>query len=237
MAECIECGSFTKFEKGLCYECYQKRNALQYSNETDELSEGELVVEQYLIDEGIKYEVQKEITGLKGDYDKSYRIADFYLNKFDVYVEFLGKWNAGEKYRLDYKEKMRIYNANNIACVYLWPDNLGFIKQALNYRIEKELRAKNKRKELVRFKQYQVDSELDKYIAVFLLLSAFLFLWFTRTNNTEWIVQVRIVILLLLLTAAVILFGGISLAFIYYFLIMFVKNEKLERKLKRFLWD
>lgn len=27
MAECINCGSFTKFEKGLCYKCYKKDNS------------------------------------------------------------------------------------------------------------------------------------------------------------------------------------------------------------------
>jgi len=26
MAECIQCGAYTKFEKGLCYECYQEKN-------------------------------------------------------------------------------------------------------------------------------------------------------------------------------------------------------------------
>lgn len=26
MAQCIQCGSYTKFEKGLCYECYQEKN-------------------------------------------------------------------------------------------------------------------------------------------------------------------------------------------------------------------
>jgi hypothetical protein len=223
--------------KGLCYNCYQKKNSTRdHSNETDELTEGELVVEQYLIDEGIKYEVQKEIRGLKGDYDRKKRRADFYLNKFDIYVEFLGKWNSGEQFRNEYKEKMRIYATNNIACVYLWPENLGFIKQALNYRIEKELRVKNKRKQLVRFKQYQVDSELNKYIMVFVLLASFLFLWITRTNNTDWMVGVRTSILFLLSVVALILFSGIFLAFVYYFLIIFVKNEKMERKLERFLW-
>ena len=108
----------------------------------DELTEGELVIEQYLRDELYKFEVQKEIIGLKGDNIRTFRRADFYIKEYDIYLEFLGMWNKGEQYRQEYRDKMRVYNANNIACVYLWPDNLGFIKQALNYRIERELRAK-----------------------------------------------------------------------------------------------
>ena len=39
MAECVQCGSYTKFEKGLCYDCYQEKNG----NKSDEkgLSERE----------------------------------------------------------------------------------------------------------------------------------------------------------------------------------------------------
>jgi hypothetical protein len=29
MAECIQCGSYTKFEKGLCYECYQEKKGIK----------------------------------------------------------------------------------------------------------------------------------------------------------------------------------------------------------------
>jgi len=33
MAECIQCGSYTKFEKGLCYECYQEKRGIKSTSE------------------------------------------------------------------------------------------------------------------------------------------------------------------------------------------------------------
>lgn len=202
---------------------------------TDELTEGELVIEQYLIDEGIKYEAQKEIKGLREDRYRTYRIADFYLPKFDIYIEFLGKWNGGESFRQDYKEKMKIYNSNNLACVYIWPDNLGFLKQALNYRIERELRMRNKKRHLAKFKWYQVDTDTNKYIVIFLLISTFLFFWLTRDNHTDWMVRVRLVVIILLLFYAFLLFVGISLSVLYYLVLRFVTNDKLESWLRRIL--
>ncbi|WP_421801035.1 hypothetical protein [Flagellimonas sp.] len=41
MAECIECGSYTKFDGGLCYKCYKSQN----SNETFVNKEGDVVDE------------------------------------------------------------------------------------------------------------------------------------------------------------------------------------------------
>jgi len=38
MSKCIQCGSYTKFENGLCYECYKKKNKIEYE-ELDEFDE------------------------------------------------------------------------------------------------------------------------------------------------------------------------------------------------------
>lgn len=36
MAECIECGEYTKFEGGLCYPCYKNQNISKTQEEKDD---------------------------------------------------------------------------------------------------------------------------------------------------------------------------------------------------------
>ncbi len=42
MAECIQCGSYTKFEKGLCYDCYQEKNGIVQKESYSNVSEKDL---------------------------------------------------------------------------------------------------------------------------------------------------------------------------------------------------
>lgn len=105
-----------------------------------ESSEGERIIEFYLEDQNIKYESEKEIRSLKND-SKGYRIADFYLPKFKVYLEFLGRWNVDGS-REQYKEKMNVYKENNISCIYIYPENLGALDMIFRMRLEKELEEK-----------------------------------------------------------------------------------------------
>lgn len=42
MAECVKCGEFTKFEKGLCYSCYKKSNTLNEKEDSENDLEGGL---------------------------------------------------------------------------------------------------------------------------------------------------------------------------------------------------
>ena len=72
--------------------------------ETKELTEGEEFVQEFFIDEQIKHLPQKEIRNLKGD-SKEFRIADFYLPKYKMFVEFFGQWNVSEQHKLRYREK------------------------------------------------------------------------------------------------------------------------------------
>lgn len=115
-----------------------------------EMTEGELFICEYLNDKGITFETQVKIENLKGD-SKSYRVADFYLPKYKVYVEYLGQWNKHEEANIRYKEKKQVYITNNIPCVYLYPENLGIIDYVLNNRIKIEL------------KKYKLTIELFKY--------------------------------------------------------------------------
>jgi hypothetical protein len=121
--------------------------------DTQELSEGEKFIEEFFIDEQIKYENQKEIKNLKGD-NKEFRKADFYLPKFNIYVEFFGQWNVSNEHKERYRDKKRVYERNDIPCVYLYPENLGILKYTFNYRVKRELQKRGMTKELLRFNYY-----------------------------------------------------------------------------------
>lgn len=112
------------------------------------ISEGELFIKDYLESNSIKYVFQSKIEGLKNDV-KSYRVADFYLPKYKVYIEFYGLWNNSNNE--DYKIKKKVYELNKIPCVYLYPENLGIIGFTLDKRLQAEL------------KKYKLDKELKKY--------------------------------------------------------------------------
>lgn len=51
-------------------------------------SEGEEFLKDFFDEVGIKYRSEEVINALKGDY-KQYRITDFYLPQYKIYVEFL----------------------------------------------------------------------------------------------------------------------------------------------------
>ena len=127
-------------------------------------SEGEELIREFFEDIGIEVVPKKIIPYLQDD-NKEFREADFYLPRYNLYVEFLGKWNNPDDKRR-YKQKMAVYYKNNIPCVYLWPDNLGTLDWILKRRI---------RETLLRYKMwwYLFKHEFDQYSyehGLFLLL-------------------------------------------------------------------
>src|SRR3989338_11490871 len=103
--------------------------------EIPEQSDGEAAVQRALERLGLRYEVEKEIHFLEGD-SKSHRRADFYLPDKRVYIEYLGGWNNEEnKYR--YYKKKKVYKENGIKCIYLHPNQLNNLRQAILKGIEK----------------------------------------------------------------------------------------------------
>jgi hypothetical protein len=113
-------------------------------------TEGEIFLREFLNSEGIKYISEFKLPPLTGD-SKSYRIADFYLPNYNVYIEFLGRWNMSEEDKNTYREKMKVYGLNNIPCIYIYPENLGIIHYTFNYRLKNELKKYNLNKELFRY--------------------------------------------------------------------------------------
>ncbi|MEK6935110.1 MAG: hypothetical protein AABW46_04485 [Nanoarchaeota archaeon] len=118
-------------------------------------TEGENLIADFFEERGIGYVPYKEIKDLKED-DKFFRVSDFYLPDYKVYVEFLGQWN-NPNHKKRYQRKIAIYNANNILCVYLWPNNLGNLDWIIKRRITAAYLKHNKRWLLFKY-------ELFKYI-------------------------------------------------------------------------
>lgn len=107
-------------------------------SESELMSEGEEIICDFLEQEGIKYEQEVELSQLRDD-SKQFRRADFYLPKYGLYIEFLGRWNKNQDERERYREKMRVYGRNGLPCVYLFPENLGTLKHIFRRRAAEAL--------------------------------------------------------------------------------------------------
>lgn len=139
--------------------------------EEEKISEGEIYIQEFLEEENIKYIFGRKIDFLVGD-NKAYRVADFYIPRYNLYVEFCGRWNKNEEERKRYNEKRNVYDKNNVACIYLYPDNLGWIKYLFNYRAMKELKDRGKKKDLFKLRVDIVHSR-NKWIPFRIFLSFF----------------------------------------------------------------
>jgi len=113
------------------------------------MTEGEEYIEEFFQSEKIKYRTQQPIDGLIND-SKNHRIADFYLPKYKVYIEYFGQWNV-ENHKERYREKRKVYLDNKIPCVLLYPENLGLLR----YIFEKRM--------VYILKRYKLEAELRKY--------------------------------------------------------------------------
>lgn len=108
-------------------------------------SNGERAIRVALENLGIKYEQEKEINFLKGYYkgsNKGSRRADFFLPKYNIYIEYLGGWNKKDpeerkKERARYNKKKEVYNLNGIKCIYIYPNQLNYVSKVIKEGIEK----------------------------------------------------------------------------------------------------
>lgn len=160
-----DCSSTTEHPGGYCYSCYLKNNETKnginkQKHFTTEYkpSEGELFIEDFLKNYDIKYKTQVKLDGLRGD-KASYRVADFFLPKYDIYIEFFGQWNTPEN-KDRYKLKKDLYFRNKIPCLYLYPENLGILPFVFDKRLQEVLNTYSLKKNLRKyrlFKLYQGD--------------------------------------------------------------------------------
>ena len=150
-----------------------------------EPSEGEQFVAEYLESQSIKFQTEVKIENLTKD-SKSYRVADFYLPKYKIYIEFNGMWNNTKEDRERYREKKKVYYNNRIPCVYLYPENLGTIEFSFPIRVARELKRLEMKKELTRF---QMKRFMDDRGGLFALIALMLFLLFGMdlTIDKDWV--------------------------------------------------
>ncbi|WJJ95746.1 hypothetical protein [Algibacter luteus] len=153
MANCIDCGKYIKDNYKRCYPCNNEfqNNKEIIKQDKNEPSEGELFLQEYFEYEGIAFKTEVPILKLKND-SKTHRVADFYLPYYGIYVEFLGKWFVSEKEKDRYREKKRVYEENDIPCIFIYPENLGIIEFILPTRAIKEFKKHNLTKGLWLFR-------------------------------------------------------------------------------------
>lgn len=183
---CVVCKQPTKYQNGKCLSCYEKERTKIKE------SEGEIYLSHLFKKWGIKFEKQKKIEKLQGD-SKSYRVADFYLPKFDLYVEFNGHYRD---HREQYDEKIKVYKQNKIPCVFLYPENLGFIQFVFDQRIQKELTEYKMFKQLRSYRLLKLKEEgLDKIIK-FIFLFVVLVLYVYQSNSVLKNLEISIFLIL-----------------------------------------
>ena len=142
-----------------------------------EPSEGELFIADYFESKNIKYREQVKIENLDGDL-KAYRVADFYIPQYKVYIEFYGQWNSNKESRERYREKKGIYYKNYIPCIYLYPENLGILDYSFHTRMVKELKRRKSKKDLFKYRINrfnQIPYNNDSFL-IFLFMIFFLFI-------------------------------------------------------------
>lgn len=137
-------------------------------------SEGELFISEYLKFKNISFEREVRLHDLKFDNDYKYRDVDFFLNKYNVYIEFNGRWNNSKEDRVRYRAKKEVYWKNNLPCIYLYPENLGIIDFVFTKRLIEELQKKKLTKEL---RIFQLKRFIDDRGSLFLWLFLSLFLY------------------------------------------------------------
>jgi hypothetical protein len=181
---CIECGNPTKYKNGKCSKCYEKQNL------NNKESEGEIYLAHLFKKWGIAFEKQKKIEGLKGD-SRSYRVADFYLPKYNVYIEFNGHYRD---HRSQYDEKIKVYKTNKIPCVFLYPENLGFIQFVFDQRIQQVLSECNMIKELKSYRLKKLRQEGIERILWFIVSLVALFSVIVNANNFKSSIEIMVII-------------------------------------------
>lgn len=188
MAECKICKGYTTYFNGYCTACYKTIIANQTFEKENAPTEGEEYLEDFFKFYGIKFRPQITIKDLSND-GAEYRVADFYLPQYDVYVEFLGQWGIAEG-KKRYLEKMAVYKSNNIPCVYLYPENLGFIDFSFDKRLQIVLKKHNKFKELSKYKRFKLwKGESERLLFIGFIVAVMCVVDYKNNpgNNIAWV--------------------------------------------------
>lgn len=210
---CISCGSPTKYKNGKCKPCFFRDNP-QYNIP----SEGEEFIADFMKYYGIKFKSQKELFNLKND-TKSYRIPDFYLTDYKIYLEYNGRYRDKHKH---YTEKSEVYKQNQIPCIHIYPDNLGVLDFILDKRLQAELEDKQLFNELNKYRRFKFFKGESNTLTF--LVGSFLLIWLATVSEKNLFIGINYFFM------AVILFQSYKLYTA--FLNIFKRNKYPLSKLK-----
>jgi len=169
MPECIECGEYTKFNKGLCTECYQKENGNPWVSGKIKGIIAETIVEQLfksLRFQVFKYGMENSIPGIsdllkgvRGDVSKNIRqMPDFVVFK-DNQAHFIEvKYRKSGCLKLKDVDKYGEYPFENALFVLLTQKHIKCISYK-ELKEGKEITEKTKNW-LGSRKEFQTDKDL-----------------------------------------------------------------------------
>ncbi|MFY9309742.1 MAG: hypothetical protein WAQ28_11910 [Bacteroidia bacterium] len=149
----------------------------------NEISEGEEFIIDFLKLYDIKYKREVQINGLKDDKLK-YRVADFYLPQYKVYIEFFGQWNVSYDHKARYTDKKDVYSKNKIPCIYIYPENLGTMPFSFDKRIQKVMLEHDLTKELRKYHFKKFFNEMDRIIGIIIVLT-FMLLYINSSQTNK----------------------------------------------------
>jgi hypothetical protein len=157
--------------------------------EKNEETQGEDLIADFLEDNSIDFKRYYIIPKLEGD-DKFFREADFYLPRYGVYIEFLGRWNNPYD-QSRYRQKMAIYHKNKLACIYLWPDNLGTLDWMFRRRLREALLKYNRIWTLL---TYEFENYLGENFVVLLIVG--LVIYYMKEIKSKIVISLLLAVFL-----------------------------------------
>jgi hypothetical protein len=188
--ESLELGTYIQWPAKLSLEITGETATINPMSQTNDSinakadTEGEDFIKEFLDEVGLKYEYQVPIRGLVND-SKSIRVADFYLPKYAIYIEFLGHWNTHISYRESYKEKERVYKQNRIPCIFIYPENLGTLHFSFDRRITKALKEASQHKTLNSYNTWKFRNAADlNFLGILFSLSWIIYFFIAEPKDT-----------------------------------------------------
>ena len=169
MPDCTTCGEYTKFNNGLCTECYNKKNGNPWVSGVIKGTIAETIIEQLFISldfQVYKYGMENTIPGIldllkgvRGDVSKNIRqMPDFVVFK-DKQAHFIEvKFRKNGKLTLKDIESYGDYPFENALFVLVTPKHIKCISYA-ELKAGKEITEKTKNW-LGKRKEFETDSEL-----------------------------------------------------------------------------
>ncbi|NKI28484.1 hypothetical protein HCG49_18195 [Arenibacter sp. 6A1] len=93
-------------------------------------SKSELIIDLWLVSQGIKHDYEKKIF----HNGELMVVSDFYLPKYDCYIEYWGL-EGDQLYEQRKREKMEFYKSKNLRLISLYNEDLKNLDESLNDKL------------------------------------------------------------------------------------------------------